>query len=150
MPSPSRTAPGGFTLLELIFALVALGVLLALVLPPLGRSERRWAAYAAARTLAADVARARRLAIQERVTVRVVLDTVQGAYDVRPGDGDAVTRRKLRDDLALGTTAYLQEILFSARGTSNLYSTAWIVARGDPLAREHRIRVLPTGAIERP
>ena len=150
MLSSFRGAPGGFTLLELVLALAILGFLLALVVPPLGRSERRWAAYAAARTLAADVARARRMAIQDRRTVRVVLDTVRGAYDVRPDGGEAVTRRKLRDDLALGTTAYLGEILFSARGTSNLYSTAWIVARGDPLAREHRIRVLPTGAIELP
>lgn len=145
-----RSSPGGFTLLELIFALVLLGILLALIAPRFGRSERRWAAYTAGRTLAADVARARRMAIQDRSTVRVVLDTLTGAYEVRLAGGQAVTRRRLRSDLALGTTAHLEEILFSPRGTSNLYSTAWIVARGDPLAREHRIRVLPTGAIEVP
>lgn len=148
MSEPRRT--GGFTLLELILALVVLGILLALVAPPVGRSERRWAAYAAARTLATDVARARRRAIQDRSTVRVVLDTVAGAYAIRLAGGEAVTSRRLRSDLTLGTSAHLQEILFSARGTSNLYSATWIVARGDPLAREHRIRVLPTGAIEVP
>ncbi len=145
-----RRTTGGFTLPDLILALVVLAILLTLAAPPVGRSERRWAAYAAARTLAADVARARQKAIQDRSTVRVVLDTLAGAYDVRLANGEAVTKRKLRSDLALGTSAYLQEILFSARGTSNLYSAAWVVARGDPLAREHRIRVLPTGAIEVP
>ncbi|MGH7570284.1 MAG: GspH/FimT family pseudopilin [Gemmatimonadota bacterium] len=139
---------GGFTLLELLLALIVLGILVALMAPSLSRGERRWAAYAAVRTLASDVARARQRAIQERVTVRVVLDTLGGAWDVRLASGETVTRRKLRSGLALGTSAYLQEILFSARGTSNLYSTAWVVVRDDPLARERRIRVLPTGAIE--
>lgn len=145
-----RSSPGGFTLLELILTLLVLGILLALIAPRVGRSERRWAAYAAARTLATDVARARARAIQERATVRVVLDTLAGAYEVRLAGGQAVTRRELRSDLALGTGAHLGEILFSARGTSNLYSTVWVVARGDPLAPPHRIRVLPTGAIEAP
>lgn len=140
--------PGGFTLLELLLALVVIGILVALAAPSLGGGERRWAAYAAGRTLASDVARARQRAIRERVTVRVTLDTLSGAWDVRLAGGEILTRRELRSDLALGTSAHLQEILFSARGTSNLYATAWIVARGDPFAREHRIRVLPTGAIE--
>ncbi len=147
---PTLRRAGGFTLLELLLALILIGILLATVLPSLGASERRWAAYAAGRTLASDVARARQRAIQERLTVRVVLDTLAGAWDVRLAGGEIVIRRELRSDLALGTTAHLQEILFSARGTSNLYATAWIVARGDPVAREHRIRVLPTGAIELP
>jgi prepilin-type N-terminal cleavage/methylation domain-containing protein len=146
--SERSATSGGFTLPELILTLVVLGILLALLAPPLGKSERRWAAYAAGRTLGADVARARQLAIQRRATVRIVLDTLAGTYDVRLADGEIVTRRRLRPDLDLGTSAYRQEILFSARGTSNLYSAAWIVAREDPLAREHRIRVLPTGAIE--
>jgi prepilin-type N-terminal cleavage/methylation domain-containing protein len=149
MTMPPRTI-AGFTLPELILVLFVLGILVALVSPPLARSERRWAAYTAARTLGADVARARRLAIQQRAAVRVVLDTLGGTYAVRVAPCDTVIRRKLRPDLLLGTSAHLQEILFSARGTSNLYSTAWIVARADPGAHEHRIRVLPTGAIEFP
>lgn len=149
MPGTPRDR-GGFTLLELVLALILLGVLLVLVAPTLGRSERRWAAFAAARTLGADVARARQRAIQDRATVRVVIDTLTGAYEVRLSNGDPLMSRRLRPDLALGTSAYRQEILFGPRGTSNLYSAAWIVPRGDPLAREHRIRVLPTGAIETP
>ena len=74
MARSPRTA-GGFTLLELILSLTILGILVALIAPPIGRSERRWAAYAAARTLATDVARARATAIRERTTVRVVLDS---------------------------------------------------------------------------
>jgi prepilin-type N-terminal cleavage/methylation domain-containing protein len=138
----------GFTLLELILALIVLAILVALAAPPLARSERRWAAYTAARTLAADVARARQRAIQDRRTVRVVLDTLDGSYEVRPTEGEPLPRRRLRPDLRLGTSAYRQEILFSGRGASNLYATAWVGVRDDPRAREHRIRVLPTGAIE--
>lgn len=140
----------GFTLVELIMASIVLAILLALAAPPFGRGERRWAAYTAARTLATDVARARQRAIQDRRTVRVVLDTVEGSYEVRPADGEPLPIRRLRPDLRLGTSAYRQEILFSGRGTSNLYSAAWVGVRGDPRAREHRIRVLPTGAIEVP
>jgi len=140
----------GFTLLELILALIVLAILVALAAPPFARSERRWAAYTAARTLAADVARARQRAIQDRRTVRVVLDTLDGSYDVRPTEGEHLPRRRLRPDLRLGTSAYRQEILFSGRGASNLYATAWVGVRDDPRAREHRIRVLPTGAIEVP
>lgn len=141
---------GGFTLVELLVASIVLAILLALAAPPLGRGERRWAAYAAGRTLAAEVARARQRAIQDRQTVRVVLDTVGGTYEVRPASGDPLPRHRLRPDLRLGTTAYRQEILFSGRGTSNLYATAWVGVRDDPAGREHRIRVLPTGAIEGP
>jgi prepilin-type N-terminal cleavage/methylation domain-containing protein len=140
----------GFTLLELILALIVLAILVALAAPPFARSERRWAAYTAARTLAADVARARQRAIQDRRTVRVVLDTLNGRYEVRPTEGEPLPRRRLRPDLRLGTSAYRQEILFSGRGASNLYATAWVGVRDDPRAREHRIRVLPTGAIEVP
>lgn len=147
----TRTDPeAGFSLVELILASTVLGILLALAAPPFGRSERRWAAYTAARTLAADVARARQRAIQDRRTVRVILDTLDGSYEVRPTEGEPFSRRRLRADLRLGTTAHRQEILFSGRGTSSLYAAAWVGVRGDPRAREHRIRVLPTGAIEVP
>ncbi len=147
MSHPPRRSRG-FTLLELLLALIVFGILVALVAPSLVSGERRWAAYVAVRTLASDVARARQRAIQDRATVRVVLDTLAGAWHVRLASGETVSKRKLRSGLALGTSAHLQEILFSARGTSNLYSAAWVVVRDDPLAREHRIRVLPTGAIE--
>lgn len=140
----------GFTLVELILASIVLAILITLAAPPFGRTERRWAAYAAARALAADVARARQRAIRDRRTVRVVLDTLEGSYEVRPAGGEPLPRRRLRPDLRLRTSAYRQEILFSGRGTSSLYATAWVGVRGDPRAREHRIRVLPTGAIEAP
>ena len=148
--SRTNREEAGFTLVELILASIVLAILLALAAPPFGRSERRWAAYTAARTLAADVARARQRAIQDRRTVRVVLDTMDGSYEVRPTDGKPLPRRRLRSDLRLGTTAHRQEILFSGRGTSSLYAAAWVGVPGDPRAREHRIRVLPTGAIEVP
>ena len=47
----------GYTLVELLVASIVLAILLALAAPPLGRGERRWGAYAAGRTLAAEVAR---------------------------------------------------------------------------------------------
>lgn len=148
MPTTDRET--GFTLVELILASIVLAILITLAAPPFGRTERRWAAYTAARALAADVARARQRAIRDRRTVRVVLDTLEGSYEVQPAGGNPLLRRRLRPDLRLRTSAYRQEILFSGRGTSSLYATAWVGVRGDPRAREHRIRVLPTGAIEAP
>jgi hypothetical protein len=77
-----------------------------------------------------------------------VLDTVVSAYQVEDVDRRVLRRRELRAGLALKTTAHQQEILFSPRGTSNLYSTTWIGVRRDPDGRWYGLRVLPSGAIE--
>ena len=138
----------GVTVLELAVALIAAGVLLALAVPAVSSVERRLGAYVAASTFRSDVTGARQHAILEGATVRVVLDTLVGAYHVEDVDRRVLRRRRLRAGLALKTTAHRQEILFSPRGTSNLYSTTWIGVRRDTDGRWYGLRVLPSGAIE--
>lgn len=138
----------GVTVLELAVALIAAGVLLALAVPAVSSVERRLGAYVAASTFRSDVTGARQHAILDGATVRVVLDTLVGAYHVEDVDRRVLRRRRLRAGLALKTTAHRQEILFSPRGTSNLYSTTWIGVRRDPDGRWYGLRVLPSGAIE--
>lgn len=154
----ARRGRVAFTLLEVLLLLIVLGILIGIAVPSLARSQRRYAALTAARTLRADIAHARLRAILDAATVRVVMDTARGQYrleadrleaDRLEGAGRKVIReRRLAPGLTLRTSAHRQEILFSARGTSNLYSTTWVGVGRDPDARWHRVRVVPTGAIE--
>lgn len=138
----------GFTLLEILILLVVAGILLSIAGPSLATSHRRYAVLVAVRTLKADIAQARVRAILDGATVRVVLDTLAGGYQLEGAGPAPLRRRSLPPGLLLRTTAYRQEILFGPRGTSNLYSTTWIGVAGDPDARWHGVRVIPTGAIE--
>lgn len=98
----------------------------------------------------AEIAAARQEAVLTAGTVRVELDTLAGGWVRRRADGSTGVARRLPEGVGLRTTAYREEILFSARGTSNLHSTTWIGVPGDPGARWHGIRVRPTGSIEGP
>lgn len=138
----------GFSLLDALVLLTVLGILVGIAAPSLARSQRRYAAFVAARTLRADVAHARLRAILDAATVRLVIDTVQASYRLERADSTVLRERALAPGLLLRTTAHRQEILFSARGTSNLYSTTWVAVDGDPGARWHGVRVIPTGAVE--
>lgn len=143
-----RIRTAGLTLPELVLILILVGVLVLLVLPPIARSERRLAAYVAATRFRKDVSEARQRAILDARTVRVVIDTVADAYSITDSAGDLLRSHTLARGLALHTTAYEQTILFSPRGTSNLYSTTSIFVVADPSARVHALRVTPSGAIE--
>ncbi|MFN2383098.1 MAG: GspH/FimT family protein [Gemmatimonadota bacterium] len=147
----TRRGRGAFSLIEALTVLVLLGILLAAAAPPLARAQRRFAAGGAARELRGDLARARVRAILSGQTVRVVLDTLGAGWRVEGGPlpvgGTGVLRRSLPAGLTLRTTASNQVILFTARGTSSLYSTAWIYPTTDPDARWHRVQVAPTGAV---
>ena len=141
-----------FSLIEMVTVLVLLGILLAAAAPPLARAQRRFAAAGAARELRGDLARARVRAILSGQTVRVELDTLGPGWQIAggppPGGGSlTVVRRVLPAGLVLRTTAAGQSILFTARGTSNLYGTVWIYPAEDPDARWHRVQVAPTGAL---
>lgn len=135
-------------MVELLSVLVAVGVLVSVTLPDLARAQRRFAAYVAARHLRADVARARQRAILDGSTVRVAIDTVFARYRIVNESGTVLFERGLGRGLILRTTAHRQEILFSPRGTSNLYSTTWVAVGDDLDSRWHGMRVIPSGAIE--
>lgn len=139
--------PRAHTLVELLAVLLLVAILASVAAPVVARSSRRYAASTAARELRADLIAARTRAILDGGTVRVAIDTVAAQYRVISASGDTVRGRKLSPGLFLGTTATRQEILFTARGTSSLYSTTWIGVVDDPGARWHATRVAPTGAV---
>lgn len=136
-----------FTLVEVLSALVLLAILASVAAPNLTRAARRYAAWSAGHELRSDLVLARTRAVLDGATVRVVVDTVQGRYVVLAANGDTLRRRALAPRLLLRTTAWRQEILFTSRGTSSLYSTTWVGVAGDPDARWHGARVAPTGAV---
>lgn len=127
--------------------LAAAAVVASAAAPSLSRARRAYAAWSAGRELRADLVVARTRAILDGATVRVALDTLRGRYAVVGPAGDTLRRRELPEFLRLRTTAARQEVLFTARGTSNLYSTTWIGGATDPDLRWHGARVAPTGAV---
>jgi prepilin-type N-terminal cleavage/methylation domain-containing protein len=142
-----KRARSAYSIVELLVVVTVLAILVALASPAISQASRRYAALSAARELRSDLVAARTRAILDGATVRVVVDTLAGTYELVTADGDTVRRRTLPSVLLLRSTAWRQEILFTARGTSSLYSTTWIGVAGDPDARWHGARVAPTGAV---
>lgn len=140
----------GHSLADVLLVLFVLGVLLSAAVPDLGRAHRRYAALTAARQLRADLARARMDAILRGTTVTVAIDTVAGGWAASDADGVPLLAGRLPSAVAIRTTANRQSIPFTARGTTDLYSTTWIGPAGDPEGGWHGIRVAPSGALYRP
>ncbi len=145
-----RSANSGHSLIDLLLVLFALGVLLAAAVPDLGRAHRRYAALAAARQLRTDLAHVRTEAILRGRTVTVAIDTVAGSYVATLGSGDSLLSRQIPSSVRIRTTANRQSIPFTARGTTDLYSTTWIGPAEDPEGAWHGIRVAPSGALAKP
>jgi prepilin-type N-terminal cleavage/methylation domain-containing protein len=139
----------GYTLLELLVAVFIAGVLLAAAVPDLARAHRRYAANAAARQLRVDLARSRMDAILRGRTVTVAIDTLAGTWTATDVDGALLYFRAVPASLVVRTTANRQSIPFTARGTTDLYSTTWIGPADDPDGTWHGIRVSPSGALAR-
>jgi len=144
---PFHGAPRAHTILEVLSLLVLAAILASAAAPTVARAGRRYAAWSAGRELRSDLVLARTRAILDGATARVVVDTLRGRYAVVAVGGDTLRRKSLGPGLLLRTTAWRQEILFTARGTSSLYSTTWVGVDGDPDARWHGARVAPTGAV---
>ena len=137
-------ARAGYALVDVLVVLFVLGVLLSAAVPDLGRASRRYAAIGAARQLRADLARVRMDAILRGSTVTVAIDTVSGAWEASDADGIILLSRQAPGSVAIRTSANRQSILFTARGTTDLYSTTWIGPASDPEGRWHAIRVAPS------
>lgn len=140
-------ARAGYALVDVLLVLFVLGVLLSAAVPDLGRASRRYAATGAARQLRADLARVRMDAVLRGSTVTVAIDTVAGTYQASVADGAVLLARRVPDSVAIRTSANRQSIPFTARGTTDLYSTTWIGPAWDPEGKWHGIRVAPSGAV---
>lgn len=137
----------GYALVDILVVLFVLGVLLSAAAPDLGRATRRYAAIGAARQLRSDLAQVRMDAILRGSTVTVAIDTVVGAWEASDAGGALLLSRRVPGSVAIRTSANRQSIPFTARGTTNLYSTTWIGPASDPEGKWHAIRVAPSGAL---
>lgn len=140
----------GHTLVDVILVLFVMGILVAAAVPDLGRAQRRYAAHAAARQLRSDLAQARMEAILRGKTVTIAIDTAAGSYGATDAGGASLLSRTMPPSVRIRTTANRQSIPFTARGTTDLYSTTWIGPAADPDGTWHGIRVAPSGALTRP
>ncbi|HUF90397.1 MAG TPA: GspH/FimT family pseudopilin [Gemmatimonadota bacterium] len=150
MPRSRLRRTAGHSLADTLIVLAVLAVLLSTALPDLARARDRFAALASARQLRADLAHARMLAILRGRTVTVAIDTVAGAYTATLEGGTPEIVRRVPASVRIRTTAHLQSIPFTARGTTDLYSTTWIGPAEDPGGTWHGIRVAPSGSLARP
>ena len=137
----------GYALVDVLVVLFVLGVLLSAAAPDLGRANRRYAAMGAARQLRADLAHVRMDAILRGSTVTVAIDTVAGTYRASAAGGAVLLSRRVPGSVAIRTSANRQSIPFTARGTTDLYSTTWVGPAVDPEGKWHAIRVAPSGAV---
>lgn len=144
MTRPRPRTPA-FVATEVFVVLVVLAIVLLIAVPPISRAVRRYEAYAASRELRVDLAWARVRAILDGETVSLVFDEGSSSYRVEAADGTMLRRRQLHRGVALTTTAADRTIPFTARGTSNLYSTTTIAVADDPAGPRYVTRVSPSG-----
>lgn len=145
MTRPRARTPA-FVASEVFVVLAVLAIVLLIAVPPISRAARRYEAYAASREFRFDLAWARVRAILDGETVSLVFDERSGSYRVEAADGTVLRRRRLHRGVALTTTAADGTIPFTARGTSNLYSTTTIAVADDPAGPRYVTRVSPSGA----
>lgn len=92
-----KRGQGGLTLLELMAALVILGLLLTVVPPALNGLSPRWRLRAAAQQVAATVQWARNAAAVQNRPAQILYDVPEGAYWVRVGEQTHALRSLPRD-----------------------------------------------------
>lgn len=117
----ARSGREGFTLIELLVVIAIVGILVQIVVPPMGGVLRSWRAKEAANQIAADISYARALAIRSGGDVSVVLDGNQ-RYRIEEGTGVDLVVRKSVDltreygPVTLTPPAGVTAIAFNARG----------------------------------
>jgi prepilin-type N-terminal cleavage/methylation domain-containing protein len=78
----------GFTMLELLISMIIIGIVVATVVPNVGRSMSETRVQRASSVIAGDVQRAFSLAAQRRVPVKIRIDTAGKTFAVMNRAGD--------------------------------------------------------------
>jgi prepilin-type N-terminal cleavage/methylation domain-containing protein len=149
----------GFTAIELVAALVIVGVGTALAWGAYNGFLRRSAAQRAAEVFASDLALARATAIRSRAPVTILFDEGRLVYVLRAADGTVLLRRSFgrRDDLRLDQIELAfagDSVRFDARGFADLSGAGGAVGeaafrnRGEAYAV--RFNALGTAKVVRP
>lgn len=111
----------GFTLIELMSAVVVAAIMLALGYAGFREFNEAITVRKAAGTIAADLSLTRSFAIQRRENVSLVADEADRSYEIRAADGTVLSRRSFDvdsglplDGMAVGTVG--DSVTFNSRG----------------------------------
>lgn len=94
----SRHAPPGFTLIEAVIAIVVLGVMLAVGIPPTTAALQRSRVDRAARVVATDLRLAFSMAARQRRPIRVTFDPINRSHTFSDATDGTVLRTRLLGD----------------------------------------------------
>jgi Tfp pilus assembly protein FimT len=133
-----------FTVLELTLTLTIVGVCLALVAPRFAALRDGASVRGAANEIGATFSNARQMAITRRTEVAIVLDTANGAIEIR-SRGQRVLRRSLGTIYGVRLTTNRDSAVYDPRGlgygVSNLSVTVRRGAMVDTLTMSRLGRV---------
>lgn len=144
-----RCSTPGFTLVELVFSLLVVGIVTGVSVSAYREYSRATAVEQAAGLLAEDVSRTRALAIQRREAVSLVPDEANRSYVIRGPSGTLFAARDLGSDSDLPLTLLdlspVDSLTFNARGILAGASAATVeVGR---LGRTRRVTVNALGRV---
>jgi|SRR4051812_11057079 type IV fimbrial biogenesis protein FimT len=124
----SFPADPGFTLLELLVAMIVAGVLLALGLPRFGAARDARSVRGAMDVLTAGFSLARETALARRTPVAVVFDTAGGVVRIRSA-GSPIRRSDLFDSFGVTLAANRDSAVYDPRGLGYGLSNLTVVVR---------------------
>jgi type IV fimbrial biogenesis protein FimT len=122
----------GFTLIELVLALVVLAIVAAIAAPSFIRQGQNTNLRAAARDIISDCYNLKERAIAESIYYRITLNTGSNNYAVRKGTsvaspGDGVAPFMIKTPASFGDDVHISSMTFSGgniyfqpRGTTNM------------------------------
>ena len=138
----------GFTLLELLVSLTILGIIVATVVPRVGRSMAQTRVQRAATVIASDVQRAFSLAAQRRSPVRIAIDTAAKTFAIKNRAGDTTyISNTYNSSSEIGLSQLEASVTTIYVFPNGLANTSFTVTANTPGSNRRRVSVSRAGQV---